>query len=133
MVTWKRDVTHGLIVLILVAVTIWVVYWIFRSIAGLSLITGISNPVFRVLMTLAVFISAVFAVGYLMRTAVGTLAEAAIDAIDQVPGLRVVCNASKMAVELILIEWANGSQYRCPLIKAVMCYRSRRLYRPVTY
>jgi uncharacterized membrane protein len=42
----------------------------------------------------------VFSIGYLMRTAFGDIVERAIDdAMNQVPGLRVVYNASKMAVE----------------------------------
>lgn len=42
----------------------------------------------------------VLAVGYLMRTTVGDLIEEALDDImNHLPGLRVVYNASKMAVE----------------------------------
>ena len=41
-----------------------------------------------------------FAVGYLMRTAVRALVGTTIDdTMNQVPGLRVVYNASKMAIE----------------------------------
>jgi uncharacterized membrane protein len=42
----------------------------------------------------------VFAIGYLMRTALGGVVEGALDDIvNQIPGLRVLYNASKMAVE----------------------------------
>jgi len=42
----------------------------------------------------------VFSVGYLMRTAFGDIVERSLDdAMNHVPGLRVVYNASKMAVE----------------------------------
>jgi len=49
---------------------------------------------------MVLFILIVFSVGYLMRTAFGDFVEQLLDdAMNQVPGLRVVYNASKMAVE----------------------------------
>jgi uncharacterized membrane protein len=49
---------------------------------------------------LVLFAMLVLSIGYLMRTTVGDLLEAALDKLmNQVPGLRVVYNASKMAVE----------------------------------
>lgn len=104
MAVWKRDVASGLVVLVPIIVTIWVVYWLFRFIAGLPLIAGlVSNPVLRVVVTLGVFALFVFTIGYLMRTTAGALAETAIDDVmNQVPGLRVVYNASKMAIETAL-------------------------------
>ncbi|MCL7418874.1 MAG: DUF502 domain-containing protein [Halalkalicoccus sp.] len=103
MSTWKRDMASGLVVLVPIIVTIWVVYWLFRFIANLPLTQSIANPALRVFITLAVFVLLVFAVGYLMRTAIGSLVEAGIDAVmNSVPGLRVVYNASKMAIETAL-------------------------------
>jgi uncharacterized membrane protein len=103
MSSWKRDMASGLVVLVPIIVTIWVVYWLFRFIANLPLTETIANPALRVGITLAVFVLMVFAVGYLMRTAMGSLVEAGIDnAMNRLPGLRVVYNASKMAVETAL-------------------------------
>lgn len=103
MSTWKRDMASGLIVLVPIIVTVWVVYWLFRFIANLPLTETIGNPALRVFITLVVFVLLVFAVGYLMRTAIGSLVESAIDGVmNSVPGLRVVYNASKMAVETAL-------------------------------
>ena len=104
MSSWKRDVASGLVVLVPIIVTVWVVYWLFRFIANLPLIVdAIENPAARVLVALIVFALLVLAVGYLMRTAVGALVESAIDGVmNRVPGLRVVYNASKMAVETAL-------------------------------
>lgn len=103
MSTWKRDVASGLVVLVPIIVTIWVVFWLFRFIANLPLTATIDNPALRVIITLVVFVLLVFAVGYLMRTAMGSLVETGIDnAMNRVPGLRVVYNASKMAVETAL-------------------------------
>ena len=101
MTSWKRDAASGLIVLTPILVTLYIVYWLYRNIAGLPILTSaIPNPALRVLVTVAVFVLLVFAVGYLMRTAAGRLFEGVIDSLaNRLPGLRVVYNASKMAVE----------------------------------
>jgi uncharacterized membrane protein len=101
MSTWKRDAASGLAVLAPIAVTLYVVYWLYQRIANLPLFTAvIENPAVRVAVTVTVFVLLVFAVGYLMRTAFGGLFERGIDsAANRLPGLRVVYNASKMAVE----------------------------------
>ena len=101
MSTWKRDFASGLVVLVPLIITIWVVYWLFGWIQRLSP-TGmvIDNPALEVVVTLAIVGGVVMAVGYLMRTAVGTLVEGLIDeTMNRLPGLRVVYNATKMAVE----------------------------------
>ena len=100
MVSWKRDATSGLIVLVPIIVTLYVLAFIYNSIAGLPLIENIEPAIVRVPLTLVVFALLVFAIGYLMRTATGPLVEEAIDSVmNRLPGLRVVYNASKMAVE----------------------------------
>ena len=106
MTTLKRDFASGLIVLVPLIVTGWVVYWLYGWIARLSP-TGmlLDNPLLEVLLSLVIFGLLVLAVGYLMRTAVGTLVENTIDnMMNQVPGLRVVYNASKMAIETALSD-----------------------------
>ncbi len=108
MSTWKRDMASGLVVLVPIIVTIWVVYWLFGFIANLPLTETIEDPALRVFITLIVFVLLVFAVGYLMRTAMGSLVESGIDDVmNRVPGLRVVYNASKMAVETALTGTAD--------------------------
>jgi len=104
MSTWKRDAASGLAILAPIAVTLYVVYWLFSQIANLPLFTAvIEDAALRVLVTIVIFVLAVFAVGYLMRTALGTIVEAQIDrVVNRLPGLRVVYNASKMAVETAL-------------------------------
>ncbi|AGN01421.1 hypothetical protein L593_07380 [Salinarchaeum sp. Harcht-Bsk1] len=116
MATWKRDFASGLVVLVPIIVTIWVVLWVYGIIANAPFLAavdasllesfGIENvPVelVRVVVTLVVFTLLVLGVGYLMRTAVGNLFESALDRlVNQVPGLRVVYNASKMAAETAL-------------------------------
>jgi uncharacterized membrane protein len=108
---WKRDFASGLIILLPLLVTAYIIYWLYVRLAGIPLPVNI-DPVdvlgvtvdfqspLRVVLTLLIFVLLVFSMGYLMRTAFGTLIEEAIDGVmNQLPGLRVVYNASKMAVE----------------------------------
>jgi len=113
--SWKRDFASGLIVLLPLLVTIYVILYLYSILASAAVIPAIdaellsalglpSSPGFetfaQVFTTLIIFILIVFSIGYLMRTAFGDIVERAIDdAMNHVPGLRVVYNASKMAVE----------------------------------
>jgi len=108
MSTWKRDFASGLIVLAPLLVLLLVLQWIYRYIASIPLIEGLQpdvipaplEPVSRVIIAFAVFATVVLAVGYFMRTTLGRLAESAVDdTINRIPALRVVYNASKLAIE----------------------------------
>ncbi|SFR33568.1 MULTISPECIES: DUF502 domain-containing protein [Halorubrum] len=108
MSTWKRDFASGLIVLAPLLVLLLVLRWIYQYIASIPLIEGLQpeiipaplEPVSRVIIAFAVFATVVLAVGYFMRTTLGRLAESAVDdAINRIPALRVVYNASKLAIE----------------------------------
>ena len=109
MSSWKRDVASGLVVLIPIIVTAYVVAWIYNLVAGLPFLQQIElgppefTGIVRVLLTLVVFSLLVLAIGYLMRTALGGFVESVIDDMaNRLPGLRIVYNASKMAVETAL-------------------------------
>ncbi|MDS0221753.1 DUF502 domain-containing protein [Haloarcula sp. S1AR25-5A] len=113
--SWKRDFASGLIVLLPLLVTIYVILYLYSILVSAAIIPPIDSELLaalglpsgaaaeelaRVFTTLIIFILIVFSIGYLMRTAFGDIVERAIDdAMNQVPGLRVVYNASKMAVE----------------------------------
>ncbi|WP_276280214.1 DUF502 domain-containing protein [Halorussus caseinilyticus] len=104
MSSWKRDAASGLIVLLPILVTLYIVHWLFKQIARIP-IPGVADPVYRVALTIVVFTMLVLSVGYMMRTAVGSLVEGAIDGMmNRLPGLRVVYNASKMAAETALSD-----------------------------
>ncbi|MFW5956565.1 MAG: DUF502 domain-containing protein [Halorhabdus sp.] len=99
--TWKRDFASGLIVLTPLIVTIVVLAWLYNRLRQVPI--DIQPDPLRVAVTIVVFVMLVFAVGYLMRTALGKLLEDVIDDLmNQLPGLRVVYNASKMAAETAL-------------------------------
>jgi uncharacterized membrane protein len=112
MSSWKRDFASGLIVLVPILVTLYVIYWLFGLLSRLSLVaTQIDDPGQAVALTLVVFVLLVFSVGYLMRTAVGGIVEAVIDDLmNRLPVLRIVYNASKMAVETVLSDGAGEFQ-----------------------
>ena len=113
--SWKRDFASGLIILLPILVSLYVLAYLYgilasapfttvikaETLAGLGLPDRLWFVTFvRVLTTLAVFILLVFSIGYLMRTALGDYVERHLDDLmNQLPGLRVVYNASKMAVE----------------------------------
>jgi uncharacterized membrane protein len=98
MAAWKRDFASGLIVLAPLLVVVFVVSWLYNQLAQIPI--DIESTPLRVAVTVVVFVLLVFAIGYLMRTALGGVVEGALDdVVNQIPGLRVVYNASKMAVE----------------------------------
>jgi len=101
MATWKRDFASGLIILVPILVTIVVLVWIYTRLTLIPIPVE-SGPI-RVALSLLIFVLLVFSVGYLMRTAVGAVLESALDDLmNSLPGLRVIYNASKMAVETAL-------------------------------
>jgi uncharacterized membrane protein len=104
MVSWKRDLVSGLVVLMPILVTLYVVWWLFTKLAAIAAISSlVTNPVVGVFLTLVLFLLVVFSIGYMMRTALGGLVEDFIDRIfNRLPGLRIVYNASKMAFETAL-------------------------------
>ncbi|MFB6109632.1 MAG: DUF502 domain-containing protein [Halodesulfurarchaeum sp.] len=104
MASWKRDFVSGLVVLLPIIVTLYVVYWLLTQLARVAVLTdALGNPVASGLLSLLIFVLFVLAVGYLMRTALGSLLEEYIDQLfNRLPGLRIVYNASKMGVETAL-------------------------------
>jgi len=96
--SWKRDFASGLVVLLPVLVVAFVVVWLYNNLTRIPI--PIESPPLRVALTLVVFVLLVFAIGYMMRTAAGSIFESVIDDLmNRLPGLRVVYNASKMAVD----------------------------------
>ncbi len=134
MATWKRDAASGLVILVPIIVTLYVVLWLYGAIANVPLLETVvdetnftpllvgNETIFsaaaqaelaRVILTLLLFGALVLSIGYLMRTAVGGIVESAIDdVINRLPGLRIVYNASKMAVETAL---SGSSDLQAPV------------------
>ncbi|AUV80469.1 hypothetical protein C2R22_01360 [Salinigranum rubrum] len=104
MSSWRRDFASGLVVLVPILVILFVVNWLYTQIASLPIIRDINQPLgFGVLIAIVVFTMLVLSVGYLMRTTAGRIFEAALDnMMNRVPLVRVLYNASKLAVETAL-------------------------------
>jgi len=109
MTTWKRDFASGLVVIVPVLVIVFVVSWVYTRLSsiGVPAIEGIPlwvpAELVQVVVALVVFVLLVFSAGYLMRTTAGRVLEGVIDdTINRVPVLRVLYNASKLAVETAL-------------------------------
>ena len=123
MTSWKRDFASGLIVLGPILVTLYILYWLYGFVAGLTpgviLDDTVLQPLIpdgafegaartreqvaqflRVIVVLTVFVILTLSMGYLMRTTVGSLVERILDDVaNRMPVIRVVYNASKMAAE----------------------------------
>jgi len=112
--SWKRDFASGLVILVPLLVTTYIIVWLYLALTAVPLPVdsqevdiwmfsfNLQEPL-RVALTLVIFVLVVFSLGYLMRTAFGDVIESGIDRVmNQLPGLRVVYNASKMAVETVV-------------------------------
>jgi uncharacterized membrane protein len=113
MIAWKRNIASGLVVLVPLALTYYVIKWAyilvsqitFISVGGIFQGNGIVTELFQVGLTIIVLILVTFVVGYVMRTTMGELFGGKIDdLVNFVPGLRIVYNAAKMAVETTVSE-----------------------------
>ena len=99
MSSWRRDFASGLIVLTPILVILFVLNYLYSRIVDLPVIKRLDDPI-GFLVAVVVFIMLVLSVGYLMRTTVGRLFETYLDAaMNRVPLIRVLYNASKLAVE----------------------------------
>jgi uncharacterized membrane protein len=102
MSSWKRDFASGLVVLVPILVILFVLNWLYSQLVELPVVETLPQP-YGVFVALAVFALLVLSVGYLMRTALGRVVEELIDDLmNRVPLVRVVYNASKLAVETAL-------------------------------
>jgi uncharacterized membrane protein len=106
MTRWKRDFASGLIVVLPVLVLALVLRWLIGKLLSLPIavdapwLTPLEAQIAEVVVTLVLFVVVTLAAGYLMRTTAGRVAEGLFDdVINRLPGLRVVYNASKLAVE----------------------------------
>ncbi|WP_435127356.1 DUF502 domain-containing protein [Halobaculum sp. D14] len=114
MSTWKRDFASGLVVVVPILVILFVANWLYEQLLKIPFIPRITyeNPPWwlapwmeflQVFLAVIVFVLLVLSVGYLMRTTSGRFLESFVDdTVNRVPGLRVVYNASKLAVETAL-------------------------------
>jgi uncharacterized membrane protein len=114
--SFRTDFTSGLVVLLPLLVCLLAILWVYNQIASIPLLrqlvtripgvgsvvpVGITQVGLTVLATLVLLLT----IGWLMRTAVGSVIETQLDALmNRVPVVRMVYNASKIAVETALAD-----------------------------
>ncbi|WP_410765827.1 DUF502 domain-containing protein [Haloferax sp. DFSO60] len=102
MSSWRRDFASGLVVLVPLLVITYVLSILYTSIVKLPIIRNLPEPT-GFFVAIVVFLMLVLSVGYLMRTTAGRLLESGLDgAMNKVPLVRILYNASKLAVETAL-------------------------------
>ena len=103
MVSVRRNAMSGLVVVGPLAVTLIALLFLFRMIGGAPFVAWIEPAILRVPVVIITFVAVVLSTGYMMRTAIGTvIAETVSNLINRIPGIRVVYNASQLAVETAL-------------------------------
>jgi uncharacterized membrane protein len=106
----KRNIVSGAVVLTPLAVSAYVVYWVYQRVAGLPgtqylrvTESPVLDGVIQVGFAVAVIVVVLGVVGYLVRTAAGNLLKDELDRLaGQIPVVRIVYNATKMGVETIM-------------------------------
>lgn len=111
----KRDAVSGLIVLTPVFATAYTVWWFFNFVAGVPLMGTIARritflqvldpAIARFFLTIGVLLGALVLSAWLMRTKLGPFLDDRVEAsVNQVPGFRVVYNATRIAIETVVDE-----------------------------
>ncbi|ELK55490.1 DUF502 domain-containing protein [Haloferax sp. Atlit-47N] len=112
MSSWRRDFASGLVVLVPLIVILYILAFFYNGITSIPYVAtvlstdGTVTPLSEALgfiISIIIFLLLVLSVGYLMRTTAGRLLESGLDAaMNKVPLVRIVYNASKLAVETAL-------------------------------
>ena len=119
--SFKRNIASGIVVLTPIAVSAYVVYWIYQRVAGLPgtqylRVTNYPavNELIQVAFSIAVIVVILSVVGYVVRTAAGNLLKDEMDRLaGQIPVVRIVYNATKMGVETIM--GSNAEEFDRPV------------------
>lgn len=107
----KRDLGSGFVVLVPILVSLYALRWLYGFIARLPLFNDINPSPVGVVLSILLVATVVLSVGYFMRTAIGSIFAGWMDSLmNRVPGLRIVYNASQMAVETAVTESSELNQ-----------------------
>jgi uncharacterized membrane protein len=106
----KRNIVSGVVVITPVAVSAYVVYWIYDKIASLPgtrylevTNSAVINELIRFGFAVAIITVVLAVAGYTVRTATGVLLKDEVDRLaSRIPIVRIVYNATKMGVETIM-------------------------------
>lgn len=119
----KRNLAGGIIVLAPIAVTAFVVLWIYNRIIAIvpsrldKLLAITSYPTINQLIRLAVVVTIIvvllFVIGLVVRTTLGVILQRWLDELaNRIPGLRMVYNATQLAIETLL---GGTSEFQTPV------------------
>lgn len=111
MKTWlKRNLASGVVVIAPVVATAYVLWWGYSKLAALPGATlfeltgvGVVDEVIKVGVATVMIVGGLAVTGWLVRTALGVILHRRIDELaNRIPGLRLVYNATQMAIETLL-------------------------------
>jgi len=117
----KRNIVSGAVVITPIAVSAYVVFWVYQKIATLPgtrllRVTNIPavNELIRVGVSLVVIVVGLAVIGYLVRTAFGGILKKELDDIaSRIPVVRIVYNATKMGIETLMSN--NADEFERPV------------------
>ena len=113
----RRDIVSGIVVVAPLTITILALAYLIRTIADVPFVADIEPWFLRLPIVALVFVVVVMATGYAMRTTLGrVLAQTINRAINHIPILRVVFNATRLAVETAFRE--DGTRTRPVRVEA---------------
>lgn len=103
--TLRRDAASGLVVLVPILISGLVLGWFYELVLALTLPGNVVPPGLQVFIALGGGVMTVLGIGVFMRTTSGHLLEARLDAtMNRLPGLRIVYNASKTAIQSVFSD-----------------------------
>jgi len=117
----KRNIISGAVVITPVAVSAYVVFWVYEKIAtlpGTGFLSVTNSPavneLVRVGVSLVVIAVGLAVIGYLVRTAFGGFLKQEVDEVaSKIPVVRIVYNATKMGVETLMSN--NTDEFERPV------------------
>ncbi|MCU4926525.1 DUF502 domain-containing protein [Halobacteria archaeon AArc-dxtr1] len=99
----KRQFLSGLVVILPIGVTAFVGWYLYRLVAGLPAVQLIEPAALRVIVTVLTLGGLLVVAGHISRSLFGVILTSTMDSTaDRVPGLRVVYNGSKTALEAVV-------------------------------
>ena len=107
----RQVAVSGLIIVAPITITIIAVVGLLQAIADLSIVAVIEPAYLRPPVAIILFVGLALGLGYFTRTAVGAVMVGWVtQGINHVPALRVVYNASQLAVETVLTDKTEKSE-----------------------
>lgn len=106
---FRSLLVRGIITLVPLVVVGAVLSFVYSLLVSLPVLSNVENDLVRVAIIVVVSTEVTLAVGYLMRTALGTLLEAGLTALMNLfPGVRAIYNAARAVTHSLLLGPDRG-------------------------